>query len=157
MQQHHAPHAFVLHYFIRFHSSCRSACSSKIHIRKLGLSSMDSRQRAHSDSDLRRPSVMLASTVVGSITALLATSGFLLRRRISRNWITQSSIRVPQFTKEQTIIITGRNTGLGFEAAKYLAHYIVLETSSLPVETVMRGNVLHQKFEKALEIRMRSP
>ncbi|KAL7525215.1 hypothetical protein ACHAXR_001919 [Thalassiosira sp. AJA248-18] len=58
---------------------------------------------------------------IGGITALLTTGGFLLRRKISRKWITRSSICVQQFTKEQTIIITGGNTGLGYEAAKDLA------------------------------------
>jgi len=65
---------------------------------------------------------MALVSAVGSISLVLATGGLLLRRRISRNWITQASISAPQFTKDQTIIITGGNTGLGYEAAKYLAN-----------------------------------
>jgi len=72
---------------------------------------------------------MVLSTAVGGIAALLASGGYLLRRKISRNWITRSSIMMiaaqnqnqQQLTKDQTIIITGGNTGLGYETAKDLA------------------------------------
>ncbi|KAL9189724.1 hypothetical protein ACHAXT_009399 [Thalassiosira profunda] len=64
---------------------------------------------------------MFLSTAVGGTAALLTAGGFLLRRRISRGWITRSSIAMQHLTKDQTIIITGGNVGLGFETAKDLA------------------------------------
>ena len=64
----------------------------------------------------------MASTAIAVGSALTA-GGYLLRRRISKNWITPSSIPPKQFTKDQTIVITGGNTGLGYEVAKYLSSY----------------------------------
>lgn len=65
---------------------------------------------------------MLTTTAGGIAALLIAAGGFLFRRRISKNWISRSSICVQQFTKEQTTIITGGNTGIGYEVAKDLAN-----------------------------------
>lgn len=63
---------------------------------------------------------MLSTVAVGG--AVFAGGGLLLRQRISRNWITRSSLPDRRLTKDQgMIIITGGNAGLGFAAAKYLA------------------------------------
>ena len=62
----------------------------------------------------------MASTAI-AVGSVLTTCGYLLRRRISKNWISPSSIPHKQFTKDQTIVITGGNTGLGYEVAKYLS------------------------------------
>ena len=64
----------------------------------------------------------MASTAIAVGSALTA-GGYLLRRRISKNWIIPSSIPPKKFTKDQTIVITGGNTGLGYEVAKYLSSY----------------------------------
>lgn len=63
---------------------------------------------------------MLASTL-SAIGGISAFGAFLLRQRVSRNWISKSSICYQQFTKEQTVVVTGGNTGIGFEAAKDIA------------------------------------
>ena len=56
----------------------------------------------------------MTSTAIAIGSILTATSSYLLRRRISKSWITHSSIKSKQFTNDQTIIITGGNSGLGF-------------------------------------------
>ena len=61
-------------------------------------------------------------STIGGVAALLTGGGYLLRRRISRNWISKSAICAQQFTKDQTTIVTGGNTGLGYEAAKDFAN-----------------------------------
>lgn len=58
---------------------------------------------------------------VGGVAAFLTTGGYLFRRKISKNWITKSAITLHKFTKEETTVITGGNTGLGYEVAKVLA------------------------------------
>ena len=64
----------------------------------------------------------MTSTAV-AFGSVLTASGLFLRRRISKNWITSSAITSCQLTNDQTIIITGGNTGLGYEAAKKLSTY----------------------------------
>lgn len=66
---------------------------------------------------------MPLSTTVGGVAALLAAGGYLLRRRISRKWISPSSIppSARRFAPDETIVITGGNAGLGYEAARELA------------------------------------
>lgn len=61
-------------------------------------------------------------TVLGGSSACVATAIYFLRRRISKNWLTPSSITHPiTLTKEHTVIITGGNSGLGYETALDLA------------------------------------
>ena len=62
------------------------------------------------------------TTVVGGATVILSAGGLFLRRRISRNWIQQVNPNVTKtLQRNEAIIITGGNCGLGFEAAKDLA------------------------------------
>ena len=59
------------------------------------------------------------TTVTGFI---LGASALLLRRRISRSWIDVRSNQYEQLSSgAKTIVITGGNTGLGYEAAKDFA------------------------------------
>ncbi|KAL3798693.1 hypothetical protein HJC23_004444 [Cyclotella cryptica] len=61
---------------------------------------------------------MAALTVLGGTSALLALGITLFRRRLSSKWLTSSSITNPTtLTQQHTIIITGGNTGLGYETA----------------------------------------
>lgn len=63
-------------------------------------------------------------STVGGIAALVAGGGILLRRRVSRDWISRSSVvrdDRPRLARDRTIIITGGNAGLGYAAALDLA------------------------------------
>jgi len=66
----------------------------------------------------------MSSTAI-AIGSILTAGGLFLRRRISKNWIIRSAITPlrQQFNSDKTIIITGGNTGLGYEAAKDLSSY----------------------------------
>jgi retinol dehydrogenase-12 len=65
---------------------------------------------------------MGALTILGGTSALLTTSIYLFRRRLSKDWLTSNSITHPiTLTKKHTIIITGGNVGLGYETALDLA------------------------------------
>lgn len=64
--------------------------------------------------------MLLTTVAVGGV--VLAGVSILIRRRISKNWITRSALSIKRLTKEQgTIIITGGNIGLGYAAAQTLA------------------------------------
>jgi len=68
--------------------------------------------------------MLLTTVAVGGV--VLAGGSLLIRRRISKNWITRSTLLLSnknkRLTKDQgTIIITGGNIGLGFAAAQTLA------------------------------------
>jgi NAD(P)-dependent dehydrogenase (short-subunit alcohol dehydrogenase family) len=69
-----------------------------------------------------KKSIMGALTVIGGTSAFFATSIYLFRRRISKKWLTASSIthHIP-LSKKNTIVITGGNSGLGYETALDLA------------------------------------
>ena len=61
----------------------------------------------------------ILTTTTAAITAVFGTSAYLMRRRVSKNWI---DVRKKQYELDgKTIIITGGNVGLGYEAAKDLA------------------------------------
>ena len=65
---------------------------------------------------------MGALTILGGTSALFATSIYLVRRRISKNWLTPSSItNAVSLSKKHTVVITGGNSGLGYETALDLA------------------------------------
>lgn len=65
---------------------------------------------------------MGALTIFGGTSAFFATGVYLFRRRISAKWLTAGSITHPiALTKKHTIVITGGNTGLGYETALDLA------------------------------------
>jgi NAD(P)-dependent dehydrogenase (short-subunit alcohol dehydrogenase family) len=65
---------------------------------------------------------MLLSVAVGGV--VIAGGSILLRRRISKNWITRSNLFNKRLSKESgTIIITGGNIGLGYAAAQILAEF----------------------------------
>jgi NAD(P)-dependent dehydrogenase (short-subunit alcohol dehydrogenase family) len=65
---------------------------------------------------------MLLSVAVGGV--VIAGGSILIRRRISKNWMTRSTLSNRRLTKEQgTIIITGGNIGLGYAAAQTLAEF----------------------------------
>ena len=63
----------------------------------------------------------MLTTTVGGIAAVIVTGGLLFRRRLSKNWISPSSIPARQFSREDTIIVTGGNAGIGYEVARELA------------------------------------
>jgi NAD(P)-dependent dehydrogenase (short-subunit alcohol dehydrogenase family) len=56
---------------------------------------------------------------LGISAAVFGTSAYLLRRRISKQWLDYRS--TPHDLSGKTIFITGGNTGLGYEAAKDFA------------------------------------
>jgi len=62
---------------------------------------------------------MAILTTAGSIVAIASGSAYLLRRRISKKWIDLR--KSPHDLTNKTILITGGNAGLGFEAAKDFA------------------------------------
>ena len=64
---------------------------------------------------------MGALSTIGGIAALLTSGTVLLRRRISRNWISFSSTNYTNLTQDHVCIITGSNVGLGYETARDLA------------------------------------
>jgi len=71
----------------------------------------------------------MTSTAIAIGSVLTAASTYLLRRRISKSWITHSSIPSKQFSKDQTIIITGGNTGLGFGKSVFVFIVFIMRKS----------------------------
>lgn len=63
---------------------------------------------------------MGGGTITLGAAALVGLSAMVMRLRISRNWINASKIPTEDLTGK-VIVITGANTGLGFEAALDLA------------------------------------
>jgi len=61
------------------------------------------------------------TTAIGGATVLLGAGTLFFRRRLSRNWIEVSPHITKTLKRNEAIIITGGNCGLGFEAAKDLA------------------------------------
>lgn len=64
---------------------------------------------------------MGALTIFGGTSAFFATGIYLFRRRISKNWLTSASITHPVDLTNKRVLITGGNTGLGYQAALDLA------------------------------------
>eukprot|EP00956_Cyclotella_meneghiniana_P026221 scaffold56180_cov77-Cyclotella_meneghiniana.AAC.2 len=64
---------------------------------------------------------MGALAIFGGTSAFFATGIYLFRRRISKNWLTAASITHPVDLTKKRVLITGGNTGLGYQAALDLA------------------------------------
>jgi NAD(P)-dependent dehydrogenase (short-subunit alcohol dehydrogenase family) len=64
---------------------------------------------------------MGALGILTTTSILLSTSIYLFRRRLSSKWLDASCLTHPVTLSKEPIIITGGNTGLGFETALDLA------------------------------------
>jgi len=65
---------------------------------------------------------MNAARGIGVSAAILGASAFLLRRSVSRKWIDYRSCQRDRDLTGSVYIVTGGNTGLGYETAEDLAH-----------------------------------
>lgn len=64
---------------------------------------------------------MNAAKGIGAAAAILGASALLLRRSVSRKWIDYRSSQRDKDLTGQVYVVTGGNSGLGYEAAKDLA------------------------------------
>ncbi|GFH56258.1 hypothetical protein CTEN210_12734 [Chaetoceros tenuissimus] len=88
----------------------------------------------------------LLSTFATATGATLAASAFLLRRKISKNWV--SLQKDTTLLEDQTIIITGGNVGLGYETAKDLSKRNA-KSVIIACRNIEKGNEAVSSIQKA--------
>lgn len=88
----------------------------------------------------------LLSTIATATGATLAASAFLLRRKISKNWISLQNDNTN--LEDQTIIITGGNVGLGYETAKDLSKRKA-KSVIIACRNIEKGNEAVSSIQKA--------